>query len=85
MLRFGNIHRATLHGRRPHHDSVQAKAAPTQIGHSGETGEDADGGSRGCETAGAGNEGAAAVDDDRESNGQKSPFDGGHGPRGFSH
>lgn len=40
---------------------MQAKAAPTQISHPRETGEDADGGSGGRQTAGTGNEGAVAI------------------------
>lgn len=41
---------------------MQAKAASAQIRDPGKTGEDADGGSRGCPTTGTGNEGAAAVE-----------------------
>lgn len=43
---------------------MQAEAAPAQIGDTGKAGEDADGGSRGRPTAGAGNEGA--VEDEQD-------------------
>lgn len=62
LLLFHILCRAALHGRCPCHGSVQTQAAPAQIGDPGETGEDADGGSRGHQATGTGNKGAVAVD-----------------------
>ena len=57
VLIYNNIislNRAACHGRRSYLGALQAQAAPSQVGHAGETGKDADGGSRSHQAAGIG-------------------------------
>ena len=55
------ICRAARHGGRAYLGALQAQAAPSQVGHAGETGKDAVGGSRSHQAAGIGIQ-ADAVD-----------------------
>lgn len=64
--------RTTFYGRCFYNGFVQTKVAPTQISHPWETGEDADRGPRGGQTAGTGNEGTIPVEDRREDEQQQS-------------